>query len=48
MQNVSPGARGTAVSLSKHPFFDQPLLRIQDFLSQFALKNAAVKDEFFM
>ena len=48
MQNVSPGARGTAVSLSKHPFFDQPLLRIQDFLSQFALQNAAVKDEFFL
>lgn len=47
MQNPSPQSRPKASTLAKHPFFNQPLLMAQDFLSQIAIKNPAEKEEFF-
>lgn len=47
MQNVNPQFRGTAISLSKHTFFDQPLLRAQEFLTAIAIKSEVDKELFF-
>ena len=48
MQSSIPSSRPSALAVSRHPFFqDQPLLRIQDFLAEIAVKSAADKDDFF-
>lgn len=47
MQSANPQSRGTAAALSKHKFFDQPLLHAQEFLTGMAIKSQIEKDEFF-
>lgn len=47
MQSSNPQSRGTASTLSKHKFFDQPLLHAQEFLAEIAIKNQIDKEEFF-
>lgn len=47
MQNSNSQLRGTAISLSKHTFFDQPLLRAQEFLTEIAIKSETDKELFF-
>ena len=47
LQSANAPARGTAIALSAHKFFDQPLLCAQDFLSQISIKSSAAKEEFF-
>lgn len=47
MQSSNPQTRGSASALAKHPFFDQPLLHAQEFLTEIAIKSHAEKEEFF-
>lgn len=47
MQSVTPQSRPTASVLSRHKFFDQPLLHAQEFLAQISIKSQKEKDEFF-
>lgn len=47
MQNVNPQSRGSASVLSRHKFFDQPLLHAQEFLAEISIKSSAEKEEFF-
>ena len=47
MQNSNPELRGTILALSKHVFFDQPLLRAQEFLTEITIKSEDDKQLFF-
>lgn len=47
MQNTNPQSRGTPLALSRHKFFDQPLLHAQEFLAEIAIKSQTEKEEFF-
>lgn len=47
LTNKDPQLRGTAQTLLEHPFFQQPLLHVQDFLSEIPIKDNKTKEEFF-
>lgn len=47
LENKDPQMRGTARVLLEHPFFKQPLLYIQDFLSEIPIKDYQTREDFF-